>query len=274
MTLQRLLGDTPASAFLESHYLKLPYARPGGCAGLAALGSWEVVERVLTQPGVDVLVGRGGTQRPGTPSPEEARRLVAEGWTVGIRQAHRHDAGLAELVAGFACELRAVADVHLYCTPANQPGFGWHYDPEEVFVLQTQGAKEWHLRKNTVHPWPLMEAIPTDQRFEREIMPVMRCELHAGDWLYVPGGWWHRTQARDVESISLSVGLVASTALDVLDALRPQLRESLQWRQRIPPADSDEAVRRCREVFAELGRDLAQRLASEEFVREFLKRNS
>src|SRR5947209_3055839 len=129
----------------------------------------------------------------------------------------------------------APIDVHVYCTPAGQPGFGWHYDAEDVFVLQTAGRKEWSLRKNTVNPWPLAEALPADMRHEREIMPVLRCTLAAGDWLYIPAGYWHRTRAGE-ESVSLSVGVLSASALDVYDFLRRQLLSSLRWRQRLPPA--------------------------------------
>ena len=41
---------------------------------------------------------------------------------------------------GIGRDFAAPVDVHLYCTPAGQPGFGWHYDAEDVFVLQTAGS--------------------------------------------------------------------------------------------------------------------------------------
>src|SRR5204862_57834 len=126
-------------------------------------------------------------------------------------------------------------DVHVYCAPGASPGFGWHYDAEDVFILQTVGSKEWWLRKNTVNPWPLVEALPADMRYPREIMPVLRCHLLAGDWLYIPAGYWHRTQAGE-ESISLSVGVLAATAVDVYDFLRREVLASLRWRKRLPVA--------------------------------------
>jgi 50S ribosomal protein L16 3-hydroxylase len=133
-----------------------------------------------------------------------------------------------------------------------------------VFVLQTCGSKEWEPRKNTVNPWPLVETLPADMRHEREIMPVLRCLLAAGDWLYIPHGYWHRTRAAE-ESISLSVGLRSAAALDVFDFLRGELLSSLKWRQRLPPAGAasplgpEELSRRYRELFADLGADLDPR---------------
>lgn len=281
MILERLLEQMPVATFIQDYYLKLPFARPGGCRNLAPLGSWQAVERLLAQPGVDVLVGREGRRWEGTgpPSPAEARGLVAEGYTVGIRHADKHDAQLADLAAQFHTAFLAPIDVHLYCTPAGEPGFGWHYDAEEVFILQTVGAKQWWLRKNTVHPWPLVETIPLDQRYEREIMPIMRCHLTAGDWLYIPSGYWHRTQA-GAESVSLSVGVRSPSAMDVYEFLRPRLLESLRWRQRLPPRGvaspltDEERVRHYQTLFRELGDDLAKLVSQEEFVRAFLAHNS
>jgi ribosomal protein L16 Arg81 hydroxylase len=278
MAIEELLGPMTKAAFFEENFLKLPLARPGGCRHLAHLGGWEAVDHILAGRSADVLVGREGRKAdvPTPASAGEARALLAQGLTVGVRQAHRHHAGLAELAAGFHKDLAAPIDVHVYCTPAGQPGLGWHYDAEDVFVLQTLGAKEWHLRKNTVNPWPLVETLPADMRYQREVMPVMRCALAAGDWLYVPGGYWHSTRAGETESISLSVGALSPTALDVFDFLRGRLLSSLRWRQRLPsagaatPLSEEELLRSYRELFTELGQDLAALLGQEGFARDFL----
>jgi ribosomal protein L16 Arg81 hydroxylase len=77
---------------------------------------------------------------------------------------------------------------------------------------------------------------------ERELMPVPRCTLAAGDWLSIPAGYWHRTRALE-ESLSLSVGVLSATALDVYDALRRHLLSSLRWRQRLPAAGAAAPLR-------------------------------
>jgi ribosomal protein L16 Arg81 hydroxylase len=277
MALDELLGDVPRSRFMEDHFFKQPFARPGGCKQFTALGSWQALESILTQPGVDCLAGKEGRRWDGPlpPSPAEARRLVGDGYTLGVRHAERHYAGLSELAAGFHRDFLAPVNVHLYCTPAGQAGFGWHYDAEDVFLLQTQGSKEWWLRKNTVNPWPLVETLPADMRYEREVMPVLRCRLHAGDWLYIPAGYWHRTEAGE-ESISLSVGIQSLSALDVYDYLRRELLNALEWRQRLPPPGAasqfgPEVLRqRYQELFADLGARLADLLARPATVDSFL----
>lgn len=277
MVLEELLRGAGTGSFMREHFQRLPFALGGGCSHLLACGEWRVVERIVASPGADVIVG-SAEQRFGGQLPKsiaEARRLLDDGLTVGIRHAEKHDDSLANLACGFAADFLAPIDIHLYCTPAGRPGFGWHYDAEDVFVLQTHGQKEWWLRKNTVNPWPLVETLPKDMRYEREIMPVMRCLLSAGDWLYIPAGYWHRTDCQE-ESISLSVGIQSMTGIDVYDFLRPQLLESLRWRQRLPPAGEAaplspvELLAELQTLFESLGADLAKLMADKRTVERFL----
>ncbi len=227
---------------------------------------------------VDLMLARQGQLWPGAgqPSFDQVRELNAQGYTLVIRHAERHDPRLAELADGFRRDFAAPVNIHLYSTPENQFGFGWHYDAEDVFILQTQGSKEYSLRKNTVNPWPLEETLPADMRFEREIMPVMKCRLDAGDWLYIPAGYWHMGQSQQA-AISLAIGVMSTTALDVLGFLRPRLLDSLLWRQRLLPAGGataptdDDLVENYREVFAALAADLQRQLADPATARAFIE---
>jgi 50S ribosomal protein L16 3-hydroxylase len=276
--LDDLFGEQSPDDFLENHYLRLPYSRPGGCHTFGEMGSWSALERLVADPNADVIVGREGQSWNGERPRDLAsiRELLAAGYTIGIRHADRCDSPLETLAAKFRATFHAPIDVHVYCTPAGQPGFGWHYDAEEVFVLQTEGEKEWRLRKNTVNPWPLIETIPANQHYEREIMPAMACQLVADDWLYIPAGYWHRTEA-GANSISLSVGVRSAAAIDIYDFLRPYLLQSLLWRQRLrglvgSPVSSEETVHQLQDLFANLGRDLTELLSREDVLRAFVEK--
>jgi ribosomal protein L16 Arg81 hydroxylase len=275
-----LLGDASPSAFLEQHYLKFPLAHGGGAAQFAPLGSWRTVEAILDAPDVDVMVVRQGTliKTDAILTYDQARAHHASGCTLVIRNSQRHHVQLQELANGFQQTFRAPVDIHIYCTPAGQSGFGWHYDAEDVFILQTEGSKEYSLRKNTVHPWPLVETIPADMHYEREITPIMCCTLAAGDWLYIPTGYWHKAQAADLqqESISLAIGVMSTSAIDVFDFLRPRLLASLLWRQRLPtagpvaPINGADQITQLRSIFTQLGEDLARMMCDEQLLTEFL----
>jgi ribosomal protein L16 Arg81 hydroxylase len=143
-----------------------------------------------------------------------------------------------------------------------------------VFIVQTAGNKEYSLRKNTVNPWPLEETLPANMAYEREIMPLARCELSAGDWLYIPAGYWHKGASREA-SISLAIGVMAPAALDVFDFLRGKLLHSLRWRQRLPlcgeiASDPDKTRAAYSDLFLELAADAAKELRDESLVDAYL----
>lgn len=272
------LFDAPTlSQFVSEYYHRLPHSAPGQAAQLCELGTWDSLAAILLQGAADVLVCRQNEQHAGpTPrSEQEALALVEQGYTLLVRHAERHDPLLAQLAAEFQAAFAAPANIHMYCTPGGQFGFGWHYDAEEVFIVQTTGRKEYRLRKNTVHPWPIEETLPADMQYQREIMPLIRCELAAGDWLYIPSGYWHMGQSSQT-AISLAIGLQPRTAVDVYDFLRRSVIESLLWRQRLPVAGSatgvpeDELRQQYQTLFQQLATDLGKLLSDPKNLDAFL----
>jgi len=181
----------------------------------------------LGQDGVDVMIVCDGQQYAG-PDPTTVgvtKALSSEGYTIIVRHAESRHEQLKRLAAGFEDDFHAPAKIHIYATPAGKHGFSGHYDAKEVFIMQTSGKKEYSLHKNTVNPWPPVEIIPEDMRYRREITPLMRVLLSAGDWLYIPCGDWHKAETRDSDetAISLARGVMSPSAMGVYDYLRPRL---------------------------------------------------
>jgi len=276
--LARLLGDYPGARFLGEFYHRLPYARPGGAAGLAPPLGWDRLRGLLESPGADVMLSRRGRPWEGkaTPPFDEIRRLHSEGYTVTIRSAEKIDPDLGRLAEAFHADFRAPVNIHVYRTPSGEHGFGWHYDVEDVFVLQAEGSKEYSLRKNTVNPWPALETLPRDLRFEKEGSPVFTCLLEAGDWLYIPAGWWHIAKTSR-ESASLAVGLMSPMAMDLYRFLGARLIDSVIWRQRLPVTGSAGSVPaetlldRYADLFNTLGRDVAERMSDRRTAQRYLE---
>lgn len=279
MSLKQLLGKIPPAQFVSEHLHRLPFCMTGTATELCSLGSWDTLGQILIQPDVDLMVVREG-QRSGVPDPknlEEAQRLSSEGHTILVRNAQRHDPQLLQLAHGFAQDLHAPINIHFYVTPPGTHGFSWHYDSEDVFIVQTAGAKQYSLRKNTVNPWPLEETMPQDLRYERELMPLMQVQLKAGDWLYIPCGYWHKADAMegDESAISLAIGATSRSALDAFDLLRRELTDSLLWRQRMPVTGAagalspEELDARHSEIFAQLADNLSEILRSEFFLQRY-----
>lgn len=277
MSLHLLVGDHVAK-FIDQFYSKLPHSQAGTAAALCDWGSWETLVKVLQTPGADTMVVRRNRRHEGPPPStlEDAQRLVADGYTLLVKHAERHDERLSQLAAGFAADFAAEVNIHMYCTPAEQYGFAWHYDAEEVFIVQTTGRKEYSLRKNTVNPWPLEETLPADMKYEREIMPLMKCMLSAGDWLYIPSGYWHMAAASET-AISLAIGVTPRTSVDVLDHARASILDSLLWRQRLPVTgaaatlNNEELQATLQELTEKLGDDFKRIVTSPAFVSSLIQ---
>ncbi|MEX2286458.1 MAG: cupin domain-containing protein [Planctomycetaceae bacterium] len=276
--IERLLDPALLPTFINEHYQKLPFALAGGAKDFVPLAGWDTIEAVLSKPNVDWLTVRKGekVESRAPRSQQDVKRLLNDGVTLVIRHAERHADSLAQLAESFRDDFGGDVDVHIYCTPADGFGFGWHYDAEEVFIIQTAGTKTYSLRKNTVNPWPVAETLPADMHYGAEIMPLLRCRLQAGDWLYIPSGYWHKGDAEH-EAVSMAVGVKPLSGVDVFDFLRKEVLESLRWRQRLPILGraakyQDLSVEdRCHELFSELASDLSQMFADGSLVGRFLE---
>lgn len=208
--LEEILGKEPFFRFLEENYRKVPFSTPDKFMPLTSTLDWNAFYGLVPSiPAHDVLVVRNGKLFcdlvPRTR--EEAKKLHQEGFSIVLRHTEKFSSSLALLAKEIEQELRGNAVIQLYSTPAGFHSFGWHYDAEEVFIIQTEGTKDYFLRENTVNPHPRLETMPKDMHFEKEMSPVLVSTLIGGDFLYVPGGWWHVAKASQ-DSLSISIGVL------------------------------------------------------------------
>lgn len=268
--LQRLLGDVSCATFFERHFARAPMLARGAGAWALELAGVETCERLVTEPKVDVMFAREGVPYRGPrPSLDEARRLFADGHTWVLRDVDRGDAALAELGRALASDVHGTLHLQLYRTPAAKFGFGWHFDPEEVFYLQTVGRKRLRLRENTQHPSPLQNAMPTRLTPDAERGAVAEHVLEAGDVLYIPSGWWHAADALE-ETVSISAGVLAPSRLDALELILAELAADPKWRARLPamgrasPLAEDERRAAWRSELDALAAEVQRRLGAAE----------
>ena len=201
--------------FESNHLGRAPCARPGAAMDALSFCTWQTLADVLgSELPVDVLTVAGGqtaqVRRPR--SREDVTRLMKTGVSVVVRGAERNDPGLARLTERFERVLPGEVHVQLYATPAATNSYGWHYDFEDVFIVQTAGVKDYYFRANTV----ALDAALGDRldftSFANERSPLMSARLIAGDWLYLPARWWHLVKCVE-ESLSISVGVMSPAEL-------------------------------------------------------------
>lgn len=200
--------------FLASHFQKAPWAEPGSARNAVPLLTWDKVASLISaHPHPDMIISRKGHFLSGVEpaSIDQAQSLFASGCSIVMRNIERFDEELSGLSKLFAEELEGEVALHSFATPIGEVGFGWHYDCEDVFIVQTAGSKEYHLRRNTVNPEPVRSAMPRDMQYRSETSPTINCTLVAGDWLYIPRGWWHTAKGLD-DCLSISVGVLSPAA--------------------------------------------------------------
>ncbi|MBK7863766.1 MAG: cupin [Archangiaceae bacterium] len=270
--LERLLGPISAADFFARHFARQPLLVRGAGGWAAELATVETCERLISEPRIDVMYAREGSPYRGERGDLElARRLFAEGYTWVMRDVDRADPGLAELGRGLASDVHGTLHLQLYRTPEARFGFGWHFDPEEVFYVQAVGRKRMKLRANTQHPAPLQQAMPTRLKAEAEPAPIVEHLLEPGDVLYIPNGWWHAADALEA-TVSISAGVLAPSVLDAASLVFSELAADPRWRRRLAPmgranplSEDERRAEWKREVDA-LSTELQQRLTAEELT--------
>lgn len=275
--LKALLGETSLESFLSKNFTRLPFSAPDKALPIQSYLDWSVVQKVLESKQSILRVVKDGNVSVDSEqmSFEEAMNYYHQGNTLVLRYAEKGHSLLKALAHDFAVPFRTEVDIQLYCTPAGHNAFGWHYDIEEVFVIQTKGSKEYTIRPNTVHPRPLLSSVPKNMEYEKENgEQVLKVLMQAGDWLYIPSGWWHIAKTQS-ESMHISVGLMPRSAVDVLEVLPKYLAKNSYWRSRLPVhknfATEAEEISFYQDAMMSLGADLKHQIASPEFIKFFLE---
>jgi hypothetical protein len=201
------LHDMDVNAFRSSYLGRRPFACPESGRATVSVCAWSSLDPLLAAS-PDVLVVAKGEALP-LEAPRSLAglgRLFARGAGIVIRHPERQCMAIRELTRAVAQEIPGEQRVLVFATPEATHGFGWHYDPEDVFIVQTAGDKEYYFRENTIVPALLPYGQPDFSAHRNERSPVMSCRLWVGDFLYIPRGWWHVAYAHTA-SLSLSIGI-------------------------------------------------------------------
>ena len=211
--LDQWLSPMSVSSFARDYLRTQPYASPASANRAMPIFGWDTLDQLLTRDPSDVLiVARGKLLDLPTPrNLGEALDLLTSGVGLVIRRAEKVDDGVAGLAASVTQHIPGEVHVQLIVTPAGTYGFGWHYDDEDVFIVQTEGLKDYFFRDNTAERERPPETAPDFTRLGNEASPIGTARLLAGDWLYIPARWWHTAKCVE-DSLSISLGIFPDPA--------------------------------------------------------------
>jgi len=143
--LDEWLRPNTVDAFVKDYLRKQPYASPSTALKAVPIFGWDSLEKLLAPtPAADILVVSQGklVERPVPRTLAEVRGLMQDGIGLVIRRGERQDAAIAGLITALTRDIPGEGHVQLFITPGGTHGFGWHYDDEDVFILQTRGVKD------------------------------------------------------------------------------------------------------------------------------------
>jgi hypothetical protein len=153
---------------------------------------------------------------------------------------------LGELLRQLERELGAPTGSARIGAFAAPPGNGvtCHYDAEEVFSIQLQGEKRFHIAKaqDIEQPWG-MQFNPGDPCFD-DLYPQVAAgfpdparaefetvDMKPGTVLFMPRGTWHYTESGE-NSLSVSIVVRTPAAFEcALEALRLRMLQDARWRR-------------------------------------------
>lgn len=198
----------------------------------------------------------------------------ANGATVVLQSLQRWWPPIARFCRDLERTLTHAVQANAYLTGPGAVGLAPHHDTHDVFVLQLHGTKQWTLRE------PLVEAPLRRHRSRPDPsgrQPVLlETELRPGTCMYLPRGVIHSAATQEDSSLHLTIGVLATTAADVVHRIAhlagdvPSLRRDLPPGWAAEPAVTEQIVKEIMSEFAAFAGSLDATALSGHMVDRFV----
>jgi 50S ribosomal protein L16 3-hydroxylase len=234
------LGQPPAR-FLERYWQKRPLLVRGAFRDLANPLPAERLAGLACEPDIQarlVIHQRDGDRyrlEHGPFDEDRFARLDRRDWTLLVQDV---DKWLPDTVGSLLAEFRflprwRIDDIMIsFAVPGGS--VGPHVDQYDVFLLQTEGRREWLIDAGEDPPRDFRPDQPL--RILERFAPSHRFVLEAGDMLYLPPGVPHHGIAVE-PCLTWSVGMRAPSVAELASVLADALAEALDEDRRYADPD-------------------------------------
>lgn len=223
-----LLGDMTSSDFLSQYWQREPllirnalanFTPPISGDELAGLSlEAEVESRLIQQPnGEQTWHLQSGPFHESTFS-----TLPDSNWTLLVQAVDLWVPEAAALLAQFDFIPAWRRDDLMVSFAAPGGNVGPHFDCYDVFLLQAEGQRHWHIGQRCDATTPLVDN--ADLRILKDFQQQQSWLLEPGDMLYIPPGVAHWGVA-ETAGMTYSIGFRAPRLADLLDEIVLQLME-------------------------------------------------
>lgn len=208
--------------FLERHWPLTPawhHESPSRLGGLLELDDIGKIVQLSVRSHIRLKAIMRGAQHESNEVSIDAGDIISmydAGATVVCNDLQRWHAPVAKWARSLTRQLQVAPDgsgCNLYLSPRGV-GVGMHFDDHEVVVVQLAGRKRWRFAPNrtVLNPasnsgriLPAEVAVYARGPSPRRMPKGHSVEMSPGSVLFLPRGYWHATDAREM-SISLTFG--------------------------------------------------------------------
>lgn len=213
--LDYLLSPFAAGEFMDNYWGKRALHIPGDSGKFAELYGWDAVNELLLSSrdfnGVRLIHDKRDLGR------REFERLdhwLQQGATLAINSVNSVDPVLSKFASVLGHELNTRVNINSYMSYPTKQGFDNHADRHDVFIVHTEGEKDWAVFPPTM-TYPLHKQRNQDPGEPPDAGPYLECRMTPGDVMYIPRGHWHYAQST-TPSIHLTVGPVSTSASEFM----------------------------------------------------------
>lgn len=160
------------------------------------------------------------------------RRAFSEGRTVVINHLERKYLNVAWLCRNIERGWLFNTHVNLYATPSGKQGLSYHYDDDDVFIVQLDGSKRWKIFRERAGLPLSGEAYQQPECVSAGFAEYL---LMPGDVLYIPRGFVHEAVALRSISVHLTITVTVVRALTLLQEVLSNAAEGGSGLRRAVP---------------------------------------
>jgi ribosomal protein L16 Arg81 hydroxylase len=185
---------------------------------------------------------------PGARAPADPRKvqaLLGLGASLVANHIHKVSPEVAAICRALEQEFAARCVANVYCSFRQIQAFSTHFDLHDVFALQVEGEKLWHVYEaradNPVSPVP-----PGDEAEQWLIAnrgkTLFEFNMRPGDILYLPRGQYHDAITGAAASLHVTFGLEPATGLSLFKLLESVAARESEFRAYLPDARDGDAL--------------------------------
>ena len=192
-------------------------------------------QEVVSSNYCDAIAGMTGTEYRINPTMLQA--FLGSGASLVAARMQEMSSSVLEAAKGLEDAFGADVSANVYCSFEGVQAFGSHYDPHEVFAVQTEGEKLWRIYEGRADT-PRTSLPPGEEtaRYYEANKGALREEvlMRAGDVLYLPHGQYHDALATVGASLHVTFSVEPLDGLNLFSLLETAMRADPQFRAWLP----------------------------------------